>query len=104
MVCEHLSELEQAIIEAGMVITRRGSAWTKAREWVYFDCVLDLAECRRRFSLPDFVVDHSHRGTHDGTEQGLVCNRCHDAIMGRHPVAFPSDFRFPPTERGEKPK
>ena len=96
MVCKHLRELEQALIEAGIRITFRGQAWTKAREWVYFDCVLTLAECRRRFSLPDFVKDHSHRGTHDGTEEGLVCERCRDAVMGRHPKAFPSDIRFPP--------
>lgn len=101
MVCEHLSELEQALINAGIDTTYRGQAWTKAREWVYFDCVLDLAECRRLFSLPDFVVDHTHCGTHDGTEQGLVCNRCHDAIMGRHPVAFPSDNHFPPQGKEE---
>ena len=95
MTCEHLRDLEQALIDAGMKITYRGKAWQIAREWVYFDCVLDLGECRRRFSLPDFVVDHTHRGTHDGTEQGLVCERCQDAVMGRHPIAFPSDLRFP---------
>lgn len=104
MVCEHLKELEQALIDAGMTITHRGKVWTRAREWVYFDCVLDLAECRRRFSLPDFVENHTHRGTHDGTEQGLVCSRCRDAVMGRHPIAFPSDIHFPPEGPEEKPK
>jgi len=95
MVCEHLKELEQALIEAGMVITSRGQAWTKVREWVYFDCVLDLAACRKRFSLPDFVVDYVHCGTHDGTEQGLYCKKCKDGVMGRNPIAFPSDLHFP---------
>ena len=95
MVCEHLRELEQAMIKAGMKITYRGQAWTEAREWVYFDCVIDLDACRKQFSLPDIVVDHVHCGTHDGTEQGFSCEKCKDGIMGRHPVAFPSDIRFP---------
>jgi hypothetical protein len=28
---------------------------------------------------------HAHLGTHDGQEYGLVCEQCHDAIMGLHP-------------------
>jgi hypothetical protein len=95
MVCEHLRELEEALIDSGMEITYRGQAWEKAREWVYFDCVIDLSSCRKKFSLPDFVKDHIHRGTHDGTEQGFYCQKCKDGIMGRHPIAFPSDLNFP---------
>lgn len=95
MTCEHLRALEQALIDAGMEITFRGQAWEKVNEWVYFDCVLDLAACRERFSLPAFVIDHVHRGTHDGTEQGLFCEKCLDGVMGRHPIAHPSDLRFP---------
>ncbi len=52
------------------------------REWVYFDCFLDTAEIRKHFAFPEIVHDHVHRGTHDGQEQGLVCTRCHDAIVG----------------------
>lgn len=95
MTCEHLRALEQALIDAGIKVTYRGAAWQVAREWVYFDCVLDLAACRTLFSLPDFVVEHTHRGTHDGCEHGLVCRSCQDAIMGRHPIAHPSDLHFP---------
>ena len=40
------------------------------REWVYFDCFLDINAIRKHISFPDFVHDHSHRGTHDG--QGMV--------------------------------
>ncbi|MFO0202255.1 MAG: hypothetical protein ACK528_03910 [Alphaproteobacteria bacterium] len=32
-----------------------------------------------------YVVDHVHRGTHDGAQAGFVCDQCHDAIMGAHP-------------------
>jgi hypothetical protein len=83
--CEHLAELEQALIEAGVRVTFRGKPWsTCCREWVYFTCWLDRPAIRERFSLADCVIDHDHRGTHDGQEAGLVCNVCHDAIMGAH--------------------
>ena len=95
MTCEHLCALERALVDAGVKITSRGAAWSKAREWVYFDCVLDLPACRRLFDLPDFVMEHSHCGTHDGSEQGLVCEQCQDAVMGRHPLAQPSELWFP---------
>jgi len=63
------------------------------REWVYFDCFLDTAEIRKHLFFPEFIKDHSHRGTHDGQELGLVCTRCHDAIMGLYePV--PGKFIF----------
>ncbi|HKE57910.1 MAG TPA: hypothetical protein VKB46_14455 [Pyrinomonadaceae bacterium] len=83
MVCEHLSPLEQALLNRGITETFRGQAWSmNCREWVYFDCFLDLDSIRRHLSFPDFVQDHSHRGTHDGQERGLVCTVCKDAIMG----------------------
>ncbi|MHC4778080.1 MAG: hypothetical protein ACYTFG_05820 [Planctomycetota bacterium] len=95
MICEHLRELEKAIVEAGIEETHRGKVWTEANEWVYFDCVIDLDACRKRFSLPGFVKDHAHRSTHDGTEQGLYCEKCKDGVMGRHAEAFPSENHFP---------
>jgi hypothetical protein len=83
MVCEHLSALEQALIDRGITVTFRGEAWSmNCREWAYFDCFLDLAGIRQHLSFPEFVQDHSHRGTHDGQELGLVCTFCKDAIMG----------------------
>ena len=47
MTCEHLRPLEQAIIGCGIRETFRGSAWSKnCREWVYFDCYLDIETIR----------------------------------------------------------
>ncbi len=87
MVCEHLRALEQALLEHGVKETFRGQAWSQnCREWVYFDCYLDLPALRARFAFAPCVSDHVHRGTFDGQEAGLVCNQCHDAIMGVHPV------------------
>lgn len=83
MVCEHLTPLEQALLARGIAVTFRGQAWSdNCREWVYFDCHLDVPALRQRFALPDWVTTHSHRGTHDGQELGLVCSRCQDGVMG----------------------
>jgi hypothetical protein len=85
MVCEHLAELERALIDAQIPITYRGQPWTSdCREWVYFACWLDRPAIRARFALSTSVIDHDHRGTHDGQEAGLVCSACNDAIMGAH--------------------
>jgi len=83
MLCEHLQAVEKAMIAAGIKETYRGEAWSKnCREWVYFDCFIDVAAVRRRFPLAACVQDHAHRGTHDGQERGLECTECHDAVMG----------------------
>ena len=85
MTCEHLHALEESIIAAGIRETFRGQTWSdNCREWVYFDCWIDLDALRQRHVLPECVQNHIHRGTHDGQERGLVCVRCHDALMGSY--------------------
>ena len=85
MTCEHLNQLEKAMIAAGMPETFRGQAWSNnCREWVYFDCFIDTAAVRKTFTLADCVKDHAHRGTHDGQERGFVCAQCNDALMGAY--------------------
>jgi len=97
MTCEHLLELEQAIIQAGFKETFRGRVWTRnCREWVYFDCYLPLDTIPQKFSLAPCVQVHQHRGTHDGQEAGFVCQEHHDAIMGHHPQAGISAPQFEP--------
>ncbi len=71
------------MIAAGMAETFRGQAWSKnCREWVYFNCFIDIASVRLKFSFAACVNDHVHRGTHDGRERGLVCSSCWDGVMG----------------------
>jgi hypothetical protein len=85
-VCEHLEPLRQYLLEQRAAIVSAGQAWSRnCRLWMYFDVVLDVEALRARFALPGFVVVHIHRGTHDGAEQGLVCNAHHDGLMGGHP-------------------
>ncbi|MCB1044586.1 MAG: hypothetical protein KDC35_16715 [Acidobacteria bacterium] len=95
MTCHHLIEVEQAIQAAGIRETYRGKAWSKVHEFVYFDCVMDLVEVRRAFALESCVVDHVHRGTHDGCEQGLFCETCKDGVMGLLPDSRPGMVVFP---------
>lgn len=88
MTCDHLNPLEKALIALGIKETYRGTPWSNnCREWVYYDCLFtDLDKTMSRFGLDkDIVKIHSHIGTHDGQEHGLVCSQCKDGIMGRHP-------------------
>ena len=83
MICEHLKAIEAAIAARRIQETFRGRPWSlRCREWVYFDCFICLASVRKLFDLADCVVDHAHRGTHDGEERGLFCETCEDGIMG----------------------
>jgi hypothetical protein len=85
-ICEHLRPVQEHIRAQGGRITFAGQAWSSnCRRWVYFDMILDAASLKKRFALPDIVTVHEHVGTHDGAEQGLVCNEHQDAVMGPHP-------------------
>ena len=59
MVCEHLAEVERALVAAGTAVTYRGQTWSSnCREWVYFACWLDRPAIRSRLTLGDYVHDH----------------------------------------------
>lgn len=86
MVCEHLRPVERELAAAGIKETFRGQAWSdRCREFVYFDCILDLESIRRRIPLPCCVKDEEYSGTHMGSERGFYCVQCEDGIMGRYP-------------------
>ena len=81
--CEHLLPLENEIRRRGGVETYRGQAWTEnCREWVYFDCYLDIKKLRKRFNLPGFIRHHVNDDERSGAEEGFVCEKCKDAVMG----------------------
>jgi len=97
MVCEHLHTLEHALMEAGIPETFRGQAWTKnCREWVYFHCKLNIELIRTTFELPSNILERINHDPRSGREHGLVCQTCHDAIMGRHPEDQVDVPFFPP--------
>lgn len=81
--CEHLVELENEILSQGVKETYRGQAWGDGtREWVYFDCYLNIVKLQKRFDFPDFVKHHKNDDVKSGTEEGFVCELCKDAVMG----------------------
>lgn len=82
--CEHLAGLDIELKKQGIKETFRGEAWSNAREWVYYDCVLNLEKIRLRYNFPDFVEDHVNDDNKSGMEAGFYCNRCKDGVMGHH--------------------
>lgn len=86
-ICEHLKPVEDYIRSLGVKVRAMGSYWSRnCRTWVSFEnAMLDAEALKKKFNLPDFVSVHTHRGTHDGSEHGLVCERDHDALIGLHP-------------------
>jgi len=96
MVCKHLVELEAAIAAAGIHETYRGQVWSEnCREWVYYDCLLDVAAIRESYDLAPCVIDHANDDPKSGLESGLVCKECHDAILGVHPQNAKGKRTFP---------
>jgi len=84
--CEHVKPLEDYLRAQKIREIFRGQAWSdNCREWVYFDCVLDTESLKEKFQLPSFVVSHENTDERSGTELGLVCTQCKDAIMGLYP-------------------
>ena len=81
--CEHLAPLEQELIKADILETFRGQAWSNnCREWVYFDCYLDVLSLQQRFKFPAYIKHHVNDDPHSGQEEGLYCELCKDAIVG----------------------
>lgn len=71
MICEHLYPLKIEIIKHGVKEIWRGKAWSmNCNEWVYYDCYLNNKALRKKFIFPDFIIEHTHHGTHDGQESG----------------------------------
>jgi hypothetical protein len=85
--CDHLSGAFNRLLDSGAPLVYCGQPWSQnCHLWVYFDGVLDCEGLMRGLKLESCVQIHDHRGTHDGSERGLVCTIHHDAIMGVHPA------------------
>ena len=84
--CEHLRELDNELKARGINETYRGQPWSdNCREWVYYDCVLNIEKISARYNFPPTVESHRNDDNKSGMELGFVCTRCHDGIMGVHP-------------------
>lgn len=88
--CEHLIQLDRELKSRGIKETFRGQAWSdNTREWVYYDCVFDLAKVRARYNFPDFISTHINDDNKSGMEAGFYCEKCKDGVMGLHPSSAP---------------
>ncbi len=78
--------LDCELKKRGIRETFRGQAWgDSSREWVYYDCVLDLGKLAKRFNFPECVEVHINNDDKSGLEAGFFCTQCKDAVMGVHP-------------------
>jgi hypothetical protein len=85
--CEHLQAAEQYIRKQGGRVVSAGRPWSaNCHVWVYFDMLLDSERLIKGLGLDACVQIHDHRGTHDGSERGLVCTVHNDGVMGPHPA------------------
>jgi hypothetical protein len=84
--CEHLRPAEKYVRDQGGRVVSSGRPWSaNCHIWVYFDTILDSDRLIKGLGLDACVQVHDHRGTHDGSERGIVCTVHHDGIMGPHP-------------------
>lgn len=92
--CEHLSAAEEYIRNQGGRVISTGRPWSaNCHVWVYFDTLLDCDRLIKGLHLDSCVQIHDHRGTHDGSERGIVCTIHHDGIMGPHPADAPASVK-----------
>jgi tetratricopeptide (TPR) repeat protein len=88
--CEHLASAERYILGQGAKVVACCRPWSQnCHIWVYFDVLLDCERLIAGLRLDPCVTIHDHRGTHDGSERGLVCTIHHDALVGPHPSDAP---------------
>jgi hypothetical protein len=84
--CEHLKVAEEYVRNQGGRVISSGRPWSaNCHIWVYFDTLLDCDRLIKGLGLASCIQIHDHRGTHDGSERGIVCSIHHDGIMGPHP-------------------
>jgi hypothetical protein len=94
VVCEHLQTADKYVRTQGAQVVSASRPWSaNCRLWIYFDALLDCESLIDGLSLSPCVQVHDHRGTHDGSERGIVCTIHHDGIMGPHPQDAPTGTR-----------
>jgi len=87
--CEHLAPVAASLRRSGANLMSLCRPWSKnCHLWAYFDKMLDCERLIAEFRLPPCVSIHDHRGTHDGSERGLVCDVHNDGVMGPHPTSL----------------
>lgn len=84
--CEHLTTLDNELKTKWIKETYRGQPWSdNCREWVYYDCVLDVEKLKSRYNFDACVTVSQNDDQRSGRELGFYCELCYDAVMGFHP-------------------
>jgi len=84
--CIHLKPVEDYLLSKGYNEVYRGQVWSNnCREWIYFNTILQPQELIIQFRLDSTIIIHDYQDIKVGSELGLECTICHDAIMGYHP-------------------
>jgi hypothetical protein len=95
--CAHLAGALEYVLGQNAQVVSCGQPWSKnCHIWVYFDALLDCEALIKELELDPCVRIHDHRGTHDGSERGIVCTVHQDALMGIHPSGAGSQTRTIP--------
>jgi hypothetical protein len=85
-ICEHLQPAEKYVRDQGAHVVSSARPWSSnCHIWVYFDALLDCERLITGLGLASCIQIHDHRGTHDGSERGIVCTIHNDGIIGPHP-------------------
>lgn len=85
-VCEHLQPADKYVRAQGTHVVSASRPWSaNCHVWIYFDALLDCESLISGLGLAPCVQIHDHRGTHDGSERGIVCTIHNDGLMGPHP-------------------
>lgn len=93
-VCEHLQVADRYVRGQGAQVISAGRPWSaNCRLWIYFDALLDCESLISGLGLASCIEVHDHRGTHDGSERGIVCTVHNDGLMGPHPQDAPTSLR-----------
>ncbi|QQR99025.1 MAG: hypothetical protein IPK18_05815 [Sphingobacteriales bacterium] len=93
--CTHLKPIEDFLKSKGYVETYRGQVWSNnCREWIYFNTILQPKELITQFKLGSFITIHDYEDIKVGSELGLECTLCKDAIMGYHPSSAYSKEKY----------
>jgi hypothetical protein len=81
--CEHLMELDCYIKSKKIKEIFRGKAWSEnCREWVYYDCILNVNTLKEKFNLDGCIKIHEYNDIKVANELGFYCNSCKDAVIG----------------------
>ena len=81
-VCAHLAPIKKFLLELAARIKKVGPTMGGKKAWLWFDRLLNKKVIRKAVPLEPCVRDHYWFDPHYWREEGFVCKRHGDGIMG----------------------